>query len=132
MGEAYGEAMSKWLPLLAGGLFGTAGRYVLAGAVYRWLGTGFPYGTLVVNVTGCLAIGFFGALADQKFLLSSEARLFWMIGLLGAYTTFSSLIYESWRLMQDGEMLSAGINLIGSMVLGLLALWIGHLAASLL
>ncbi len=88
--------------------------YVLAGVVYRWCGTAFPYGTL----------------ADQKFLLGPEARLFWMVGLLGAFTTFSSLIYESWRLMQDGEILLASTNLVGSVVLGLLALWAGHLVAS--
>lgn len=124
--------MQKWLMLLAGGLIGTAGRYLFAGAVYRWLGTGFPYGTLAVNTSGCLIIGFLSTLAEQKFLLTAEARVFWMVGLLGAYTTFSSLIYESWRLIQDGEMLLAGVNLLGSLVLGLLALWIGHLVASLL
>ena len=124
--------MQKWLMLLVGGLFGTAGRYVLAGAVYRWLGTSFPYGTLAVNTLGCLVIGFLGALAEQKFLLTPEARLFWMVGLLGAFTTFSTLIYESWRLIQDGEMLLAGANLLGSLALGLLALWVGHLIASLL
>ena len=124
--------MQKWLMLLAGGLFGTAGRYVLAGAVYRWLGTGFPYGTFAVNTLGCLTIGFLGALAEEKFLLTPETRLFWMVGLLGAFTTFSTLIYESWRLIQDGEMLLAGANLLGSLALGLLALWVGHMIASLL
>ena len=124
--------MQKWLMLLLGGVFGTAGRYVLAGAVYRWLGTDFPYGTLAVNALGCLVIGFLSTLAEQKFLLTPEARLFWMVGLLGAFTTFSTLIYESWRLMQDGEMLLASVNLLGSLALGLLALWLGYLAASLL
>ena len=124
--------MQKWLMLLAGGLIGTAGRYLFAGAVYRWLGTGFPYGTLAVNTSGCLVIGFLGTLAEQKFLLTPDARVFWMVGLLGAYTTFSSLIYESWRLIQDGEMILASVNLLGSVVLGLLALWLGHVVASLL
>ena len=124
--------MQKWLMLLIGGMVGTAGRYVLAGVVYRWLGTGFPYGTLAVNTLGCLVIGVLSTLAEDKFLLSSEARLFWMVGLLGAFTTFSTLIYESWRLMQDGEMLLGGVNLLGSLALGLLALWLGHLAATLL
>ena len=124
--------MQKWGMLLAGGLAGTAGRYVLAGAVYGWLGTGFPYGTLAVNTLGCLAIGFLGTLAEEKFLLTSEMRLFWMVGLLSAFTTFSTLIYESWRLIQDGEVVLAAANLLGSLALGLVALWIGHLAASLL
>ncbi len=124
--------MQKWCVLAAGGICGTAGRYLLAGAVYRWLGAGFPYGTLAVNTLGCLVIGFLSALAEQKFLLSPEARLFWMVGLLGAFTTFSTFIYESWRLIQDGAVVLAGANLLGSLVLGLAALWLGHVAASLL
>ncbi len=124
--------MQKWILLLAGGLCGTAGRYLLSGVVYRWLGTSFPFGTLAVNLLGCLVIGCLGALSDRKFLLNPEARLFWMVGLLGAFTTFSSLIYESWKLLQDGEMLLAGVNLAGSMLLGLVALWVGHTVASLL
>lgn len=124
--------MQKWCMLLAGGLIGTAGRYLLAGAVYQWLGTGFLYGTLAVNALGCFLAGFLSALTDQKFLLGPETRVFWMMGLLGAFTTFSSLIYESWRLIQDGEMMWAGVNLLGSLVVGLAALWFGHVIASLL
>ncbi len=124
--------MQKWLMLLLGGVCGTAGRYALAGTVYRWLGTDFPYGTLAVNALGCLVIGALSTLAEQKLWLTPDAQLFWMVGLLGAFTTFSTLIYESWRLMQDGEMLLAGLNLLGSLAVGLLALWVGHLAASLL
>ena len=95
--------MQKWIVLAVGGVVGTIARYALAGAVYRWAGTGFPYGTLAVNALGCAVIGFLGTLADEKFLLTPDARLFWMVGLLGAFTTFSTLIYESWRLLQDGE-----------------------------
>jgi CrcB protein len=124
--------MQKWAMLLAGGLCGTAGRYLLAGAVYRLAGAAFPYGTLAVNTLGCLAAGFFGALSDQKFLFKPETRVFLMVGLLGAFTTFSTLIYESWRLIQDGELLLAGVNLAGSILLGLAALWVGHLVASAL
>ena len=124
--------MQQWLVLVAGGICGTLARYLLSGSVYRWLGTGFPYGTLVVNTLGCLVIGCIAALSDQKFLLKPETRLFWMTGLLGALTTFSTLIYESWRLIQDGELALAGVNLFGSLALGLGAFWLGHLAASLL
>ena len=124
--------MHKWLMLLIGGLCGTAGRYVLAGVVYRWFGTSFPYGTLAVNTVGCLAIGFLGTAAERKFLLTPETRIFWMVGLLGAFTTFSTLIYESWQLIQDGELLLASANLLGSLALGLLALWLGHVLASIL
>ncbi len=124
--------MQKWIMLAVAGICGTLGRYVLGGAVYAWLGTSFPYGTLVVNLLGCFVIGFLGVLADQKFLLDTNARLFWMVGLLGAFTTFSSLIYESWKLLQDGELILASANLMGSVVLGLLALWLGSVLASVL
>lgn len=124
--------MLKWIVLVAGGICGTLGRYLLAGAVYRWFGTAFPYGTLAVNALGCLVIGFLSTLTEQKFLLKPETRLFWMVGLLGAFTTFSTFIYESWRLMQDGEFVLAGVNLLGSVLLGLVALWIGHVVASVL
>ena len=124
--------MQRWLMLLAGGLLGTAGRYVLTGAVQRWLGPKFPYGTLAVNTSACLVIGFLGAFTQQKLPLTPEARLFLMVGLIGAYSTFSSLIYESWQLILGGEALLAGINLLGSLALGLGALWIGHSVASLI
>ena len=68
--------MQKWIMLAVAGICGTLGRYVLGGAVYGWLGTGFPYGTLVINLLGCFVIGFLGMLADQKFLLDTNARLF--------------------------------------------------------
>lgn len=124
--------MTHWWWLIAGGILGTAGRYVLAGAVYARTGAAFPYGTLAVNTLGCLVIGFLSTLADRKFLFTPEFRLFWMIGLLGAFTTFSTLIYESWRLLQDGQLLFAGINLLGSVALGLCALWAGSIIAQLL
>ena len=122
----------KWTGLVVGGILGTLGRYLLSTAVYRWLGTAFPYGTLVVNLLGALVIGFLATLAEKKFLLTPEFRMFWMIGFLGAFTTFSSLIYESWKLMQDGQFFLAGTNLVGSMVLGLMAFWLGSVVASVL
>lgn len=124
--------MNSWIMLLAGGLCGTAGRYLLGSAVHRAMGSGFPYGTLAVNLLGCAAIGFIASLAEQKSILTPEARLFWMTGLLGAFTTFSALIYESWLLIRNGQVGLAGLNLFGSLALGLLALWLGHLAASAL
>ena len=114
--------------LAAGGLCGTFARYFLTGAVNRIAGSGhFPYGTLVVNLTGCLIVGFLSAWSEHKIPLSSEARLFWIVGLLGAFTTFSSLIYESGRLIQNSQLLPAFLNLQGSLALGLLAFGLGRL-----
>ena len=122
--------MTGWLALLAGGLIGTAGRYLLSGVVQRYAGTGFPYGTLAVNLLGCLIIGFLASLAEQRTILTAEARLFWFVGFLGAFTTFSTYIYESWQFLRNGQLTLAVANLLGSILLGLLALWLGHLAAS--
>ena len=124
--------MQKWVMLLAGGVCGTAARYLLAGTVSRWLGTGFPYGTLTVNGIGCFVIGLLSSLAEQKFPMSPDLRLFWIVGLLGAFTTFSTFIYESGRLLQNGELLPALLNLQGSLAVGLLALWLGGRLGALL
>ena len=126
------DSSLKWGGLIVGGILGTLGRSLLSTSVYRWLGTAFPYGTLVVNLLGALAIGFLATLAEKKFLLTPEFRMFWMIGFLGAFTTFSSLIYESWKLIQDGQLFLAGANLMGSVILGLMAFWLGSIAASVL
>ena len=108
----------KWIQLAVGGAAGTIARYVLGGVVYQFLGTGFPYGTLVVNLTGCLLIGFLATVAEEKFLLGPSARILLMIGFLGAFTTFSTFILESANLIRDGEALRAFANVLASVVLG--------------
>lgn len=120
--------MSKWTNLLVGTLAGGAARYLLAGSVYSALGTNFPYGTLVINLSGCLAIGILDALAEDKLLLGPEARLLLMVGFCGAYTTFSTLILETDHLLRDGEWARAAINAGGSLTLGLIAFRLGLMA----
>ena len=124
--------MTKWLNLILGGVTGTVARYVLAGAVYQMLGTSFPYGTLVVNLTGCFAIGFLAALAEEKLLLSPEARMLLMVGFCGAFTTFSTFMLETANLMKDGEMAKAFVNVAASVVIGFVVFRLGMLAADLL
>ncbi len=117
--------MGKWLGLAAGGLLGTFARYSLAGIVYRVWGASFPYGTLVVNLTGCLLIGFLVVLSEEKFMLGPTARIFLMIGFCGAYTTFSTFMLETANLMKDGENLRAFMNVFLSILLGFAALRTG-------
>lgn len=124
--------MNKWLLLALGGVSGTLARYALASAVYARTGADFPYGTLVVNGVGCLLIGLLAGWEQQRHLLSPEARLLLVIGFLGAFTTFSSLIYESGRLAQEGRLWLAGVNVLGSTASGFLALWIGMALGNLL
>ncbi|HXV28604.1 MAG TPA: fluoride efflux transporter CrcB [bacterium] len=108
----------KWLHLIAGGIAGTVSRYVLAGLIYQVLGTSFPYGTLVVNLAGCFIIGFLAAVAEEKFLLGPNARLLLMVGFCGAFTTFSTFIFETSNLIKDGETWRALINVMASVLIG--------------
>ena len=124
--------MAKWLSLTIGGITGTFARYYLSGAIYRIGGTTFPYGTLVVNLTGCFLIGFFSVLAEEKFFLSPNARIFLMVGFCGAYTTFSTLMLETANLVKDGETLRAFGNVAASVVIGFLVFRLGVLFGEVL
>lgn len=105
------------LPLLAvSGALGTISRYLLGGMIHQWWGAQFPYGTLVVNIVGCAAIGAVGTLAEERALFSPELRAALLLGFLGAFTTFSSFTYETWELFKSGDALFAGLNVLGSIV----------------
>ena len=99
----------------------------MSGLVQRLdpMGT-FPYGTMSVNVVGCLVIGVLVGLADSRNVLGPSTRLFIILGVLGGFTTFSSFAFETLALARDGETLRAGANVIGSVVACLLAVWIGY------
>lgn len=124
------------LPILlvgVGGFLGSIFRYVLSGWVHRILDNPwFPYGTLAVNVTGSLVIGFLAGLVDSRSLFSSEARLFVFIGLLGGFTTFSSLTIETFSLARSAQLLAAAMNVTLQLFLGLVAVWLGNLLARLM
>jgi CrcB protein len=124
--------MTKWFNLIIGGIVGTISRYLLAGIVYQMLGTGFPYGTLVVNLTGCFIIGFLASLSEEKFLLGPNARLLLMIGFCGAFTTFSTFMLETANLMKDGENLRVFLNIVASVVGGFLVFKLGVLLAEII
>ena len=119
------ESVNKWLALSLGGIIGTFSRYQLAAWVPSFAGTGFPYGTLAVNLSACLLVGFFDSLSMVRTALGPEARLLLMTGFCGAYSTFSTLILETSNLASDGELLRAAANYIGSGVLGFLLFRLG-------
>jgi fluoride exporter len=112
-----------WVGL--GGFLGANARYLLAGWAARRLGVYFPYGTLIINITGSFVLGFFLAFIELRTWIHPSARLFFSIGFVGAYTTFSTFTYESMALMQRGEMLLAGIYVFGSVMAGLIAVFAG-------
>jgi CrcB protein len=111
-----------------GGMF----RYWCSGVAARLIGETFPWGTLIVNVVGSFVIGFFFTLTgpDGRVLVSSTARQFVMVGLCGGYTTFSSFSLQTLTLLQDGELVNAGANIAASVLLCMLAVWVGHVAAA--
>ena len=122
----------KWIALVTGGVAGTVARYALSGFVHRFTASDFPYGTLAVNLAGCLIIGFLSALSDEKFLLGSNGRLLLMAGFCGAFTTFSTFMLETGNLIRDGETLRAFGNVAGSVAAGFLLFRLGILLAELL
>jgi CrcB protein len=108
-----------------GGAFGAAARYLVDGWVSDLTGGEFPFGTLVINASGAFLLGVLFALAIEGDVLPSTIRGPVMIGFLGAYTTFSTFILESWRLWEDGAGPLALANLTGSVALGLVAVFVG-------
>jgi CrcB protein len=125
--------MSSYLVVALGGAVGSVGRFWLSGAVAQKFGETFPAGTLLVNITGSLVIGFFAAITgpDGRIWASPSFRQFFMIGVLGGYTTFSSFSLQTLALARDGEWLFATLNATGSFVLCLLAVWVGDYFAML-
>lgn len=121
--------MVKLLAIAAGGALGALMRFGMASGVNSWLGKGFPYGTLIVNVSGCLLMGILYSLMLERLAVSPEVRAAILVGVLGAFTTFSTFSIETMELMQSREWLKAGLNVTLSVVLCLFATWIGILIA---
>jgi len=117
--------MQKILMLAVAGTLGTLARYWLSGAVYGILGREFPWGTAAVNLLGCLLFGLVWVMADERQLLGSEMRLVILVGFMGAFTTFSSLIFETGELMRGAQWAYAAMNLVGQNILGFVAFAIG-------
>ena len=120
-----------WVAL--GGALGSVARYAFSGVAVRWLGAGFPYGTLFVNVTGSFTIGLLAALvaSDGRPLLGADARAFLLVGVLGGFTTFSSFSLETLNLARSGALGPAILNVAGSVVLCLAAVSLGFASAGL-
>jgi len=126
--------MIAYLWVAIGGAVGSVGRFWLSGLVANRFGETFPWGTLVINVTGSFVIGIIGALASPEGRMDSQSRAFatqfLMIGVCGGYTTFSSFSWQTLRLLQDREWLYAGGNIILSVTLCMIAVWLGYALGS--
>ena len=118
--------MLKVVLIAAGGGLGAVLRYVVSAWGQRLMGGSFPLGTLLVNVTGCLVIGLVGARLAAPHLVREELRVFLLVGLLGGYTTFSTLGWETLMELNDGETSRALANLLITNAVGVTAVWLGY------
>jgi CrcB protein len=121
--------METFLLISLGAILGANLRYWLGGWVAGRLGTSFPYGNLIINLTGSFILGFFMTLAVERLLLDPRWRILFAVGFLGSYTTFSSYTFESLSLILDNQWLLGLLNLFGSAFLGGLAVFLGIILA---
>ena len=121
----------SYLWIAIGSAIGGVLRFLCSGLIAERIGEIFPWGTLAVNVSGSLVIGFFFTLteADGRLLVGTTGRQFILIGICGGFTTFSSFSLQTLSLVRDGDWLRASANIVGSVVLCLVAVWLGHIAA---
>ena len=119
----------KYVLIAPGGGAGSLVRYLAGTAVMPRLGARFPWGTLVVNVTGCLLIGFLMTLLTERFSPGANWRPLLVVGFLGGYTTFSSFEWETYAAARDGSPWIGLANVMGSVAFGYAAVWLGAMLA---
>jgi len=124
--------MITYLYIAIGSALGGMARYWCSGFVAERLGETFPWGTIFINIFGSFVIGFFATFSgpDSRYLISANMRQFVMVGLCGGYTTFSSFSLQTLNLIRNGEVAAAGANIGLSVLLCLVAVWLGHIAAA--
>ncbi|HMZ92191.1 MAG TPA: fluoride efflux transporter CrcB [Pseudomonadales bacterium] len=121
--------MNPWLAVAVGGALGSMARFAVGTWVAAGLGSRFPYGTLLVNLLGCLLMGLLVVLIDERWAVPPQWRAFALVGLLGGFTTFSSFSLEAYTLLRTQQWLAALLYVAGSLLLGLLALAVGIVLA---
>ncbi len=123
--------MRDYFWIAFGGALGSVSRFWVSGVVAQRLGEGFPFGTLAVNIAGCLAIGFFTGLTGPEGGLAVHPtyRQFFTVGVCGGFTTFSAFSIQTLNLARNGDLVGAGINAALSVVTCLIAVWAGHAIA---
>jgi fluoride exporter len=123
--------MLNYILVMLGGALGSGARFWVSGIVAEGAGEFFPLGTLVVNVTGSFIVGFFAAFTDPEgsFLVPPRFRQFFMIGICGGYTTFSSFSLQTLDLVRDGDWSKACLNTLLSFTCCLAAVWLGRILA---
>ncbi len=112
-----------------GGALGAIARYGVGGLVHRFMPPTFPYGTFLINASGCLLFGVIAGLSEQRAVVGPAARTFLLIGVLGGYTTFSTFGFETFGLLRDMQVGRAVVNAGGQVVVGVFAVWFGYVIA---
>jgi len=123
--------MGKYLMVGIGGFLGAIARFWVGGFISAKIGTRFPYGTFFINCTGSFLIGFMITLLAERTHWSPNWRYLIPVGFIGAYTTFSTFEYETFRVMQEGELSMALLNIFLSVLIGFLAVWLGVIVGRL-
>lgn len=122
--------MSQLLAIALGGSFGAALRFLVSSGIYQWLGRGFPYGTLVVNIIGSFLLGLLTeALIVQRISIAYDYRAAILVGFIGAFTTFSTFSLETLYLIEQGSLSKALGNIIISITVCIFAVWLGLLCS---
>lgn len=117
--------MTKLLFIALGGALGTLMRYWVSGLAHRLLGAGFPYGTFAVNMLGCFLFGLIWAALEPRLGAAAELRFFLLTGFMGAFTTYSTYMFESAQLVRAGQYLLLALNIGGQTALGLMLVLLG-------
>ena len=124
--------MQKYFFIAIGGALGAITRYWVGVAVANRMGTKFPYGTFVINITACLIIGFSLTLLSKRADINPAWRFLIPVGFIGAYSTFSTYEWETLSTLRAGAFFEAGLYAISSLILGLLAVWGGSVLAEII
>ncbi len=119
------KTLVEYMAVGTAGSLGAMLRLAVSRLCGQWFGTALPIGTLVINLSGSLFLGWFLTLVGERYVVSETMRTAVAVGFVGAYTTFSTFAYESNALLEDGATIKALANLIGSVVLGLIAVRLG-------
>lgn len=123
--------MLKFLIIAGGGAVGALLRYIVSGIAYKYSYVFFPFGTLAVNLIGSFSIGFLWEISERIFI-APDIRLFLFIGVIGAFTTFSTYGLETFNLFRDGEIKFAILNILISNILGIALVFIGFITSKFL
>ncbi len=118
-----------YLSIAIGGALGALCRYWVSSRTYAWLGADFPFGTLLVNVSGSMAMGFLVVVFSEKLALADELKFAILVGFLGSYTTFSTFALDSLQWLHNGAVMKVAIYVLSSVFGSLLGVWLGYLAA---